>query len=44
MSLFEIQSEKAKKILKWQPQFSLDAGLQKAIKWYKNNLKYYENF
>lgn len=34
---------KAKKILKWQPQFSLDAGLQKAINWYKRNLNYYEN-
>ena len=33
---------KVKKILKWQPQFSLDAGLQKAINWYKNNLRYYE--
>lgn len=30
---------KAKKILKWQPQFSLDAGLQKAIAWYKKSFK-----
>ena len=28
---------KAKNILGWQPQTTLDEGIESAIKWYKNN-------
>ena len=31
--------EKAKKVLKWQPKYSLDAGLKETIEWYKKNNK-----
>lgn len=31
--------EKAKNLLNYNPQFSLDAGLKKAVKWYWENLK-----
>ena len=34
---------KAKKILKWKPKISLNAGLQKTIKYYKNE-KFIDNF
>jgi UDP-N-acetylglucosamine/UDP-N-acetylgalactosamine 4-epimerase len=31
--------EKAKELLKYNPQFSMQAGLKEAVKWYWNNLK-----
>ena len=31
--------EKAKRILKWSPKYSLDDGLKETIKWYKNNFR-----
>jgi CDP-glucose 4,6-dehydratase len=33
-----LSAEKARRILGWQPLFSLDAGLQKTIDWYKEFL------
>jgi nucleoside-diphosphate-sugar epimerase len=34
--------EKAKKVLEWQPKYSLEHGLQKALEWFKRNLNLYE--
>ena len=34
---------KAKKTLKWKPKISLNAGLKKTIKYYKNE-KFIDNF
>lgn len=31
--------EKAKRILKWQPKYNLDAGLKETIAWYKSNYR-----
>lgn len=31
--------DKAKKLLNYQPQFSMKHGLKEAVKWYWNNLK-----
>lgn len=31
--------EKAKRVLKWQPEYSLDAGLKETIAWYKSDFK-----
>lgn len=31
--------EKAKRILKYNPQFNLESGLKLAVKWYWENLK-----
>lgn len=36
-----LSSEKAKKILGWQPKYSLEEGLKKTIFWYKGFLKRY---
>lgn len=33
---------KANKVLKWKPEYSLEAGLKQAIEWYHVNLRYYE--
>lgn len=30
-------NQKAKKMLKWSPKFSIEEGLKKTIEWYKNN-------
>ena len=30
--------EKAKRILKWQPKYTIDQGLKETIKWYRDNL------
>ncbi len=35
---FFCSDEKAKRLLRWEPKISLDAGLQKTIDWYRNNL------
>ena len=29
--------EKAKKLLGWQPQVSLEEGLEKSVRWYMDN-------
>lgn len=34
-----LSSAKAKRILGWQPKYTLNGGLKKTIKWYKNMLK-----
>ena len=34
-----LDSSKAKKILKWETKYSIDAGLNKTIEWYENHLK-----
>ena len=34
-------TEKAKNILKWSPQISLDEGLKRTIEWIKQNLNFY---
>jgi len=31
--------DKVKKILKWQPKYTIDRGLKETIDWYKNNYK-----
>lgn len=31
--------DKVKKILKWQPKYTIDQGLKETIEWYKNNYK-----
>ncbi len=31
--------DKVKKILKWQPKYTIDQGLKETIDWYKNNYK-----
>jgi CDP-glucose 4,6-dehydratase len=33
-----LSSEKAARVLGWQPEFSLDAGLEKTIRWYRDFL------
>ncbi len=33
--------ERAKKILQWEPQYSLERGMRKTVQWIKNNEKYY---
>lgn len=35
-----LSAEKARKMLNWEPRFSLDEGLQKTIDWYKDFLKH----
>lgn len=32
----------AKEVLHWQPQYSLEKGLEKTIVWMKNNIQFYE--
>ena len=39
MFRFYCRGEKAKKLLKWQPEISLKDGLIKTIDWYKKFLK-----
>lgn len=39
MFRFYCQGEKAKKLLRWQPEISLENGLIKTIEWYKKFLK-----
>ena len=34
-----LDCNKAKKIIKWKPKYSLEKGLLSTINWYKNNLK-----
>jgi len=34
-----LSAKKAQRILKWSPQYSLEKGLKKTIKWYKSILK-----
>ena len=34
---------KAKKILNWEPQYSLKKGLKSSLNWFEQNLKLYEN-
>lgn len=34
-----LSSQKAKRILSWEPQYSLDTGLSETIDWYKNFFK-----
>lgn len=33
-----VSSNKAKRILKWRPKYSLDEGLKKTYEWYKDNV------
>lgn len=37
-----LDANKARKILKWIPTFSLETGLKKTISWFKDNLYLYE--
>ena len=32
-----VSNSKAKKELNWSPKYSLDEGLKKTLKWYKEN-------
>jgi dTDP-glucose 4,6-dehydratase len=34
--------KKAKKILKWEPKFSLKEGLEKTVEWFSQNLHFYK--
>ncbi|HMJ24676.1 MAG TPA: hypothetical protein VK475_02570, partial [Pyrinomonadaceae bacterium] len=34
-----LSAEKARKVLRWSPLFTLDAGLQKTISWYREFLR-----
>jgi dTDP-D-glucose 4,6-dehydratase len=38
---FAINSERARKLLNWQPQYTLEEGLARTIEWFRNNLHYY---
>jgi len=38
---FTINSERTRKLLNWQPQYTLEEGLSRTIEWFRNNLHYY---
>jgi nucleoside-diphosphate-sugar epimerase/intein/homing endonuclease len=38
---FTINSERTRKLLNWQPQYTLEEGLARTIEWFKQNLHYY---
>ena len=35
-----LSSEKAKRILNWQPKYNIDEGLKKTVDWYRNYFGY----
>ena len=39
---FTFDSSYTRKLLKWEPVYSLEDGLRETIKWFKENLYYYE--
>jgi dTDP-glucose 4,6-dehydratase len=41
---YALNSNKILKKIKWLPKTSIEQGLYKTIKWYLNNIKYYETF
>ncbi len=41
---FTINSERTRKLLNWQPQYTLEEGLARTIEWFKQNLHYYVRF
>jgi CDP-glucose 4,6-dehydratase len=34
-----LSAEKARRVLGWAPQFSLEEGLQRTIEWYRRTLR-----
>lgn len=39
---WEADITKAKKVLSWQPEYTLKRGLTKTINWFQNNLQFYD--
>ncbi|MFW9972898.1 MAG: GDP-mannose 4,6-dehydratase, partial [Candidatus Odinarchaeota archaeon] len=36
-------TQKAKKLLEWSPQYTLESGLKETIEWFENNLTHYKS-